>query len=101
MRHPLSTLALLAVAVAISRTSRVACAEGGSPPPSRVDAAEIVVSKALLRAYESEVHPAYLRWLANGDGIEDSLAAFELFLAMLPVSRHEAWCYMVLYTRSH
>ena len=24
-----------------------------------------------------------------------------LFLAMQPVSRHEAWCYMALYTRSH
>jgi hypothetical protein len=101
MRHPLSILVLLAVAVAISLTSRVACAEGGSPPPPGIDDAEIAIPKAIIRAYESQVHPAYLRWLANGDGIADSLAAFELFLGMQPVSRHEAWCYMVLYTRSH
>lgn len=79
----------------------IATAESPAVPPPGIETAEIAISKAIIRAYESQVHPAYLRWLADGDGIADSLAAFELFLAMQPVNRHEAWCYMVLYTRSH
>jgi hypothetical protein len=91
----------LIVASSVVLCGRVLQAEMPALPPPGVETAEIAIPKAIIRAYESQVHPAYLRWLVNGDGIADSLAAFELFLAMQPVNRHEAWCYMVLYTRSH
>lgn len=76
-------------------------AEMPAVPPPSLETAEITIPKAIIRAYQSQVHPAYVRWLANGDGIEDSLAAFELFLTVNPVNRYEAWCYTVLYVRSH
>ena len=77
-------------------------AEMPAVPPPNIGTEELTIPKAMIRAYLSQVHPSYLRWLANGDGgAEDSLAAFELYLSMQPVNRFETWCYTQLYIRSH
>jgi hypothetical protein len=56
----------------------------------------------MIRAYLSQVHPNYLRWLGNGDGSgEDSLAAFTVYLSTQSVNRFEHWCFTQLYIRSH
>lgn len=91
---------LAAVCVALSGVAIVQAEMPAVPPPS-LGTEEISIPKAMIRTYETQVHPTYLRWLANGDGAEDSLPAFEFFLSMQPVSRYERWAFTLLYIRSH
>jgi hypothetical protein len=101
MKRITGQAAAMLLLVALSLCARTMKAESPGVPPPSLDSAEITIPKAIVRAYQSQVHPTYIRWLANGDGIEDSLAAFELFLTVHPVNRYEAWCYTLLYIRSH
>jgi hypothetical protein len=101
MRQPFTALVSLAAVSAISLADGSARAEGGSPPPPGIGEEAIEIPKAIRRSYLSQVHPEYLRWLGNGDGGTDSLAAFTLFLSMQPVNRFEQWYYIQLYLLSH
>ncbi len=102
MRRLLTTFALLTLAAYLGGTDRAARAEGGAPPPPGFGDDQLTIPKELIRAYLSQVHPSYLRWLGNGDGSgEDSLAAFTIYLSTQPVNRFERWCFTQLYIRSH
>ena len=91
----LHALAILAI-VAIAGTVSVRGESPGAPPPS-LGSEQTAIPRGIRRVFASSVYPSYLHWLANGDGNEDSLAAFTLFLLSQPVNRHEHWCYVQLY----
>jgi hypothetical protein len=98
MNRPLTILVSASITLL---AGAIVQAEMPAVPPPSLSTEILTIPKAMIRAYQTQVHPSYLHWLANGDGGEDSLAAFELFLSMQGVNRYEAWCFTELYIRSH
>jgi len=81
-------------------TSEVARAEtGGAPPPPglSVEPDAPIVSRRFLVQYQLFIYPAYRNWLASSNGEIDSLSAFTRFLAELPLTQYERFCYTQCY----
>lgn len=98
MTRPFLHMALVAIALVCG-----AGAHGDSPavPPPSLEEGQLVVPKHLMRMYAIFVHPEYVRWLGNSDGLEDSLATFTLFVSLQPMSNFERWCFTTLYAQSN
>lgn len=76
-------------------------ADSPAVPPPSVEDGQILIPRHLVRLYATVVHPDYVRWLQNGDGLQDSVASFTLYVSLCPMSNHERWCYITLYNQSH
>jgi hypothetical protein len=91
---------LVALTCALLATSEVARAEtGGAPPPPglSVEPDAPIVSRRFLIQYQLFIYPAYRNWLASSNGEIDSLSAFTRFLADLPLTQYERFCYAQCY----
>jgi hypothetical protein len=57
-----------------------------------------VIPKAVRLHFLTIIHPGYVHWIGGSNGMTDSIAAFQMYLAMQPMTRFERSCYCWLYT---
>jgi hypothetical protein len=97
MKAMMTTIVLAAASTLVP--VYMAQAESVTPPPPGVssEATAPVVSRRFLVQYQLFIYPAYRNWLASSNGEIDSLSAFTRFLAELPLTQYERFCYTQCY----
>ncbi|MCE2885599.1 MAG: hypothetical protein LW806_11970 [Planctomycetaceae bacterium] len=97
MKAMMMTIALSAASALVP--TGLARSESVTPPPPglSVEPDAPVVSRRFLVQYQLFIYPAYRSWLASSNGEIDSLSAFTRFLAELPLTQYERFCYTQCY----
>ena len=89
---------LIAVTTLLSGVSaEMVWAADGNPPPPTLDTMQFLVPKHLRIQFNMTIYPSYVSWLSNSNGVPDSAAVFQLYLAAQPITRFDRLCFMQLY----